>query len=565
MSTRPMRPRNDERDQERARGQAVSPQAMISVTGASKTFRLPHQLYATVKERMIHPSRRYSYDTLVALHDLTFEIRRGEFFGIVGPNGSGKSTLLRCVAGIYDLDRGAIRVEGRVSPFIELGAGFVDELAARDNVLLNCILLGLARRDAQARVADIIALAELERFADLPLKNYSSGMRARLGFAIAMQTDAAILLVDEVLAVGDASFQAKCFRQFERAKADARTTLLVTHDMSAIERFCDRALLLDHGRLMELGEPAQIADGYRALTTRTPSAPTASVEGARLDSAQEGGPPRGRPRIHGSAGRPDARHFAALVRVLAEVQFKQKYLGSVLGYLWSLLRPLMMFGVLYFVLTRVFAAGAGVKHFPLYLLTALVLWTFFSEATSSAVSCLVDERSLLRKARFPRLAVPISAVVSALINLGVNLVVVFAFILASGVEVRWSWLELPILVLFLAVLAAGVGTLLSALYARYRDVGQIWAVALQMLFYGSPVLYVVARVPPNVRSIFAANPLAVVFTEARHAVIDPGAPSAASSVGGAAVLLVPLAIAGAALVLGLWLFGREAPRMAERL
>jgi len=216
------------------------------------------------------------------------------------------------------------------------------------------------------------------------------------------------------------------------------------------------------------------------------------------------------------------------------------------------------------VLTRVLSVGT-VRHFPLYLLTSLVLWTFFSEATSSAVTCLVEGRGLLRKARFPRLAVPFSAVLSALINLGINLLVVFAFIVASGVEPRLSWLELPLIVLFLVVLATGVGTLLSALYARYRDVGQIWAVMLQMLFYASPVLYVAGRFPENLRSVMAANPLAVVFTQARQALIDSGAPSAAASVGGTVALLAPLAVAGATFATGLWLFGREAPRMAERL
>jgi ABC-2 type transport system permease protein len=181
------------------------------------------------------------------------------------------------------------------------------------------------------------------------------------------------------------------------------------------------------------------------------------------------------------------------------------------------------------------------------------------------VTCLVDERGLLRKAPFPRLAVPLAAVLSALINLGLNLVAVFILVLASGIEVRVAWLELPLLILFLLVFATGVGTLLSALYARYRDVGQIWAVALQMLFYASPVLYTATRFPAGVRSVLAANPLAVVFTQARRALIDPGAPSAAAVLGGTAMLLVPLAIAGATLAGGLWLFSREAPRMAERL
>jgi ABC-type polysaccharide/polyol phosphate transport system ATPase subunit/ABC-type polysaccharide/polyol phosphate export permease len=537
----------------------------ISVTGASKTFRLPHQLYVTLKERAVHPFRRHSYDVLAALHDVSFQVERGEFFGIVGPNGSGKSTLLRCVAGIYELDRGEIELDGRVSPFIELGAGFTDELAARDNVVVNCIMLGLSRREAERRVDEIVAFAELEQFTDLPLKNYSSGMRARLGFAIAIQTDAAVLLVDEVLAVGDASFQEKCFRQFQQAKAAGRTTVFVTHDMAAIERVCDRALLLDQGRIFDIGEPARIAAGYAALASRSATLPSARARRTR-SGAPRTTPARGLVRLRGPAAiGGDARGFIALVRALAEMQFKLKYLGSVLGYLWSVLRPLMMFGVLYFVLTRVLSVGTGVRHFPLYLLTSLVLFTFFSEATSAAVTALVDGRGLLRKARFPRLAVPFSAVLSALINLGMNLLVVFAFIVASGIAPRLSWLELPLLVLFLVVLATGVGTLLSALYARYRDVGQIWAVALQMLFYASPVFYVAGRFPENLRSIMAANPLAVVFTQARRALIDPAAPSAAASVGGTPALLAPLAISGAVLASGLWLFGREAPRIAERL
>jgi ABC-type polysaccharide/polyol phosphate transport system ATPase subunit/ABC-type polysaccharide/polyol phosphate export permease len=557
-------------DEESASGPSADPvegrSAAISISGASKTFRLPHQLYITLKERISHPFRRYTYDALGALHDISFEVRHGEFFGVVGPNGSGKSTLLRCVAGIYALDQGEIVVDGRVSPFIELGAGFTDDLAARDNVVVNCIILGLSRREAQRRVDDILALAELEQFTDLPLKNYSSGMRARLGFAIAVQTDAPVLLVDEVLAVGDASFQEKCFRQFQEAKASGRTTLLVTHDMKVIERFCDRALLLDRGRIVDIGEPHRIAAGYEALGARTESVPMARTEPLPAMDKPRAARTQVRAGLLGPAAiGDDPRGFAALVRALAEMQFKLHYLGSMLGYAWSVLRPLMMFGVLYFVLSQVLSVGAGVAHFPLYLLTTIVLWTFFAEATSSAVTCLVMGRGLLRKARFPRLAVPFAAVLSALINLGINLIVVAAFIVGSGVAPRLSWLELPLLVLFLVVLATGVGTLLSALYARYRDVGQIWAVALQMLFYLSPVLYVTGRYPESLRSVLAANPLAIVFTQARHALIDPSAPSAAASVGGTPALIAPLAIVGVLLVVGVWLFSREAPRIAERL
>src|SRR5918999_5735415 len=183
----------------------------VSVEGAYKTFRIPHQQFHTLKERALHPFRSRTYDAFDAMHDVSVDIRQGEFFGIVGRNGSGKSTLLKCIAGIYQLDRGTIGVEGRLSPFIELGVGFNPDLAAEDNVIINAVMMGLSRAEARRRFKDIVAFAELEEFVDLKLKNYSSGMAVRLGFAVSTQVDADVLLVDEVLAVGDASFQQKCF------------------------------------------------------------------------------------------------------------------------------------------------------------------------------------------------------------------------------------------------------------------------------------------------------------------------------------------------------------------
>jgi ABC-type polysaccharide/polyol phosphate transport system ATPase subunit len=239
--------------------------SVVEVRGVTKSFRLPHRKYSTLKERALHPLATSSYEELRALDDVGFAIEQGEFFGIVGRNGSGKSTLLKCLAGIYSIDAGYLRVRGRVSPFIELGVGFNPDLTARDNVIVNAIMLGLTRKQAHARFDEIIAFAELEGFLDLSLKNYSSGMAARLGFSVAIQVDADILLVDEVLAVGDASFQSKCFDQFDRLKAEGRTILFVTHSMSAIERFCDRALVLELGRVVDFGEPSRIARIYEEL------------------------------------------------------------------------------------------------------------------------------------------------------------------------------------------------------------------------------------------------------------------------------------------------------------
>jgi ABC-type polysaccharide/polyol phosphate transport system ATPase subunit len=235
------------------------------VNDVSKAFRLPHQRYSTLKERALHPFSSRTYDVLQALDEVSFTVRSGEFFGVVGRNGSGKSTLLKCLAGIYGTDTGLIEMNGRVSPFIELGVGFNPDLTARDNVLINAIMLGLTRKEARRRFDEIIAFAELEDYIDLKLKNYSSGMGVRLGFSVAVQADADILLVDEVLAVGDAAFQHKCFDQFERLRAEGRTIMLVTHDMSAVERFCDRAVLLENGKVLELGTPEHVARRYNEV------------------------------------------------------------------------------------------------------------------------------------------------------------------------------------------------------------------------------------------------------------------------------------------------------------
>ena len=241
----------------------------VRISAVHKRFRLPHQRYNTLKERALHPLRTNTFDILEAVDDVSIDVRPGEFLGIVGRNGSGKSTLLKCIAGIYGIDAGEIAVRGRLSPFIELGVGFNMELTARDNVLINAVMLGLTPREARERFDHIIAFAELEDFLDLRLKNYSSGMSVRLAFSVAIQVEAEILLIDEVLAVGDASFQQKCFDEFERLKAAGRTILFVTHDMGTIERFCDRAMLLEKGKTVMIGEPAAVARRYNAINFGT--------------------------------------------------------------------------------------------------------------------------------------------------------------------------------------------------------------------------------------------------------------------------------------------------------
>jgi ABC-type polysaccharide/polyol phosphate transport system ATPase subunit len=237
--------------------------AAIEALGVSKSFRIPHEQRNHFKEYFMHPLRRTTYERNDALKDVSFSVEAGEFFGIFGPNGSGKSTLLRILAGIYVPDRGRVRVSGLLSPFIELGVGFNLDLNARDNVRINGTLSGLTGRELDKKFDQIFEFAELERFVDQKLKNYSSGMLLRLAYSIAIQIPFDVLLLDEVLAVGDESFQQKCFATFERFKEEGKTVVLVTHDLTLLSRFCERVLLIESGVVRASGPTDDVIDVYR--------------------------------------------------------------------------------------------------------------------------------------------------------------------------------------------------------------------------------------------------------------------------------------------------------------
>jgi ABC-2 type transport system permease protein len=257
-----------------------------------------------------------------------------------------------------------------------------------------------------------------------------------------------------------------------------------------------------------------------------------------------------------------------LTYTLAVTDFKLRFFGSVLGYLWQLVRPLMLFGVLYVVFTQVIRIGSDVELYPVALLLGVVLYSFVSEATSGALTSLVDRESLIRKIDFPRLSVPMASVLTALFNCLLNMLVVFVFLVAAGADVRWSWLELPFLIAALAGFVAGLGMLLASLYVTLRDMKPIWEVVLQVLFYASPIFYpidVVIEQDQTLASLLMCNPFAVILQQARHALIAPSHPSAAEAIGDPALLLIPAAITVAVIVVGFVHFRRTAPRIAEAL
>ncbi len=238
----------------------------IRVENVAKSFRLPHERSTSVKHVFINIFRsKRKFEKQHVLSDISFDVKKGEFFGIVGRNGSGKSTMLKLLAGIYVPDAGTISVKGSLTPFIELGVGFNPELTGRENVFLNGALLGFNRSEMDTMYNDIVDFAELERFMDQKLKNYSSGMQVRLAFSIAIKVNSDILLLDEVLAVGDAAFQKKCFDYFRKLKKDKKTVIFISHDMNAVREYCDRAMLIEKGRILTSGSVDKVAQRYTRL------------------------------------------------------------------------------------------------------------------------------------------------------------------------------------------------------------------------------------------------------------------------------------------------------------
>jgi ABC-2 type transport system permease protein len=259
------------------------------------------------------------------------------------------------------------------------------------------------------------------------------------------------------------------------------------------------------------------------------------------------------------------QRFGELLWLISVTEFKKTYFGTVLGYFWSLARPLMLFGVLLFVFTRIFRLGSNVPNYAVLLLFDIVLFGYLQEATSAAVGSVLAQEDVVRKTQFPRLVIPLAIVLTGLFNLGLNLIAVFAFILAYGVDPEWTWLLLPVIVAAITVLTTALALLVSALYVRFRDVAIIWGLALTVLFYGTPILYPIEAVPEQYRHALLWNPLAVIFEQARAWIIDPSAAGAVSAAGGWDGLLPAIGIFIAVCVAGVWVFMREAPRIAEAL
>lgn len=307
---------------------------VIKVDQVHKTFRLPHERVNSLKSMVVNFYRRKrNFERQHVLKGVSFEIKKGEFFGIVGRNGSGKSTLLKLLAGIYTPDSGSVDIQGRLIPFIELGVGFNPELTGRENVFLNGALLGFSRSDMMEMYKDIVEFAELERFMDQKLKNYSSGMQVRLAFSIAIRAQGDILLIDEVLAVGDAAFQSKCFDYFYELKKKGATVVFVSHDRGSLERFCDRGVLVDGGEIVTSGPIKKILNDYSAIVLEElEDTSNKQMSLAERKSAGNGFVTIGATYACDQQGRKKTRFaYGDVVQVYFEAKAKRRLVHPVLG------------------------------------------------------------------------------------------------------------------------------------------------------------------------------------------------------------------------------------------
>ena len=259
------------------------------------------------------------------------------------------------------------------------------------------------------------------------------------------------------------------------------------------------------------------------------------------------------------------RRFTYLTWIIGLTEYRLTYFGSVLGYLWSLMRPLLLFGVLYTVFSQVVKFGDEIPNYPVLLLFNIVLFNFFQDSSQRAVTAVVDSEAIVRKMYFPRLVIPLSTVMTGVLNLLLSLIAVFVFLLVYGVDPMWTWLLLPVILVPLMMITSGVAMLVSSLYVRFRDVQPIWFVFSTILFYGSPVLYAIDTVPASAQRYMLFNPLAMLLEQARKWIIDPSAQGCVQAIGGWKWAMVPLAIFIAVCVIGVWVFDREAPVIAERL
>lgn len=289
------------------------------------------------------------------------------------------------------------------------------------------------------------------------------------------------------------------------------------------------------------------------------------MSATEIDFSRLGPPVKGPSAIGSDTGR-----LWRLTWTLAATDFRLRFFGSALGYLWQLMQPLLLFGVLYIVFSEMLDFSGPEKYYPVALLAGVVMFNFVSESTSGSVRAIVNREALVRKIEFPRLAVPLSTVLTAIMNYGLNLIPVFVFLMASGGRPRWSWFELPLLVAILVIWLLGLSMLLSAAFVRYRDIEPIWTVVLQVLFYATPIFYSLSTVEDKtgeawIGHVIMCSPFAAVLQQFRHAVVDPSHLSAADAAGGAAMLLIPLAIVVLTFALGMYVFVRMAPRVAEEL
>lgn len=458
----------------------------------------------SLKEWMVHRLRRIplSITKVEALRHVNLKLESGECLGLIGHNGSGKSTLLKVIAGILVPKEGQIYRHGRMTSLIELGAGFDPELSGIENIVLACSLAGLSLKEIEADMESIIDFAELKDVIHRPVKTYSSGMYARLGFACATVRDPEVILIDEVLAVGDENFQKKCFTRLQELKSKGRSMVLVSHDMSTIQSFCDHVGVLNKGQLVFYGEPEKGIQCYRDLfKDNTPLKEEIPFEFGEYigDTVHTG-------KIQ------EFKKNLQIISLMVKKDLKIRYRNSFLGYLWSMLNPLLMMTVLGVVFTKFMSFELPYPY--LFFLSGILPWNFFSQSLSSGIHSIVNNTALLKKVAIPTYIFPVVTVMAVFVNMIFAMVPYTAVALFSGMNIV-SFLMFPIMAIIFFFFVTGCTLILSTINVFFRDIGHMLESILQIVFYATPIVYPITRIPESLVKYFALNPLAIYINAIR--------------------------------------------------
>ena len=504
----------------------------IIVDHVYKSFDIYMDKANSLKEKMLFWNRNRKEKREV-LKDINLTIKNGEAVGLIGVNGSGKSTLLKLMTKIIYPNKGKIITNGKLTSLLELGAGFHPDFSGRENIYFNASIFGLTKKQIDSRLDNIIEFSELGAYIDNPVRTYSSGMYMRLAFAVAINVDADILLVDEVLAVGDQHFQEKCIAKMKELKEQGKTMVFVTHSLGTVKDFCNRAIWLNQGEIQMDGEPDPVIDAYLKATTQNSEERNNQINLVK-----------------------DLYNYRELLKTNIKKDVGGKYKNSVLGVLWSFINPLLQIAV--YALVFQVILKSDIDNYTVYLCCGLIPWQYFSSVVLRGAATIIDNGNIIKKVYFPREILPISVVTSEGVNFLISTIIILGFVIFGGIGLSWNILWYFLIFIIQFIVSIGVAFIVSSLTVYFRDLQHLLGIFMQLLFYATPIVYAISSVPAGLQWIVKINPMSYLIEGYRAIFYNRTMPDFQG-------LLIALAMGIVLCLIGYFVFKKLEKKFAEEL